>query len=122
MVVDKPERLRYIWSMIEYRNTKVTVLRGESEGNQPVVTKRFTQNQAARLINYTVGNNYWVEATGRATCRVCGEKIAKGERAIRTFTDFSGETEWFEPHGYATTRIYFHGSCVPSDVHGVVKA
>jgi len=35
-----------------------------------------------------------VEATGRAVCRCCGEKIAKGDLAIQYFYDFTGSGSW----------------------------
>lgn len=35
-----------------------------------------------------------ITATGRATCRQCGEKIAKGVRAIKGAYDFNGMGGW----------------------------
>jgi hypothetical protein len=35
-----------------------------------------------------------IEATGRAVCRCCGEKIVKGEVAIRFPFDFTGSGAW----------------------------
>lgn len=35
-----------------------------------------------------------VTGTGRATCRCCGEKIKKGEPAIKFYYDFAGCGSW----------------------------
>ena len=35
-----------------------------------------------------------VVSTGRATCRFCGKKIAKGARALKFFHDFNGCGSW----------------------------
>ena len=40
------------------------------------------------------GNIEVIHATGRATCRSCGEKIKKGEKAIRFCYDFTGCGSW----------------------------
>lgn len=37
---------------------------------------------------------YIVEGTGRATCRCCGEKIKKGEKAIFFYWDFAQCGSW----------------------------
>jgi len=47
-----------------------------------------------------------VEATGRAVCRCCGEKIAKGELAIQYFYDFTGSGSW------TAVKVQIHaGAC-----------
>jgi len=35
-----------------------------------------------------------IPATGRATCRVCGKKIAKGSKAVKFMWDFTGSGSW----------------------------
>ena len=35
-----------------------------------------------------------VTGTGRARCRCCGKKIAKGERELRFYWDFNGCGSW----------------------------
>ena len=94
---------------------------GGMDSNVPTITHRLTAAQAAIVVNYTIGNCRWTLATGRARCRVCGKLIAKSERCIRTFTDFSGKTRWNEPHGYATTSIFLHSDCVPTWAHKAVS-
>lgn len=49
-----------------------------------------------------------VVASGRATCRACGERIAKGEPAIRVAHDFHGSGS------FTLTTVYLHaGACPP---------
>lgn len=56
------------------------------------------------------GNGFKLEvATGRSTCRGCGEKIAKGESALFGFYDFSCNYG-----SWTSTAIWFHQhDCMP---------
>ena len=45
-----------------------------------------------------------VDGTGRARCRQCGERIRKGERAIKGYYDFNGCGSWTA----VTVQIHLH--------------
>jgi hypothetical protein len=54
-----------------------------------------------RLDNLDRGGQYieygcleLVTATGRATCKECGQKIAKGMMSLRFYWDFKGSGSW----------------------------
>jgi hypothetical protein len=51
--------------------------------------------------NWCVGDFGIVEGTGRATCRECGVRIAKGESAIECFYDHGGGS-------WTSTRMLIH--------------
>lgn len=41
-----------------------------------------------------IGDLEIIEGTGRATCRECGRKIKRGDKAIKGFFDFTGNGSW----------------------------
>jgi hypothetical protein len=47
-------------------------------------------------------------ATGRATCRCCGQKIAKGEVALYFAYDFTGSGS------YTAVWCWMHQTCTPA--------
>jgi hypothetical protein len=46
-----------------------------------------------------------VTATGRATCRCCGQKIVKGDEALQFMMDLVGSGSW------TATTAYLHLNC-----------
>jgi hypothetical protein len=53
-----------------------------------------------------------VIGTGRATCRVCGCKIIKGERAVKFEWDFTGNGSWT-----LTTCQIHETECCPAETY-----
>lgn len=52
----------------------------------------------------------YVDATGRAACRVCAEKIAKGDRCIAFGFDVFGKQQWS-----SLQRAYIHIDCTKEE-------
>lgn len=70
--------------------------------------KRSQKENYPRGWGIDEGNCYDIEeetATGRAVCRLCGEKIKKGERCWSFGFDFSGYGS------YTTQKVYIHMNC-----------
>lgn len=60
-------------------------------------------------------------STGRATCRCCGKRIAKGEAAKTVWVSFNDNYA-----SYASTKVWLHTNCdhatgeghIPPEMHG----
>lgn len=63
---------------------------------------------SSRPVEY--GTITYRPATGRAKCRVCGETIAKGERAIHFYWDFASGGS------YTCTPVWIHAACDATEV------
>jgi hypothetical protein len=81
--------------------------------NNPVETKLLTKDQFNLLLDYHNGYRTDLLPMKRngARCRICGDWINKGEMVIKTYTDFTGQSNWNEPSGMCVQTIYVHEKC-----------
>lgn len=57
-----------------------------------------------------------LKATGRARCRCCGERIAKGADEVRFYWDFTGSGSW------TAVECHIHAApCEPGKSEGTMK-
>lgn len=61
-------------------------------------------------------------ASGRATCRCCGKRIAKGDTGLSVYLDIAQldldkKSGWhsvlIDGNSYHQTKVWFHADCVP---------